>query len=341
MPVPQFKTVYFCRQALVYRHVTLRRRLTKSKDSQSETVYPMRLRDDFPKPIKDTLAKRVGYQCSNPNCRQLTSGPQDNPRKSVNVGVAAHISAASPGGPRYDVVLSPDVRMGIDNGIWLCQKCAKLIDNDETHYTSVLLRQWKKLSEEATRLAIESGTSGATLKTDIELLRFYAQCFDRPAFQDPFQQEGSMEAFDRAIEDTITALNTGCLRARDGGVLQRSRGKKYISNSDWRDALDTIVDMLRAIRSRYNLAVHSGELHLGTETNGNVFYVIRDQQLSTWMDNSRLEILEIFSSICDEAGLPQLSLLRNRRHKTFPNSIGAPIRAIFVPPPEGIPPKKS
>jgi hypothetical protein len=229
--------------------------------------------------------------------------------------------------------------MGIDNGIWLCQKCAKLIDDDETHYTSDLLRQWKKLSEEATRLAIESGTNGATLKADIELLRFYAQCFDRPAFQDPFQQEGSMEAFDRAIEDTITALNTGCLRSRDGVVLQRARGKKYISNSDWRDALDTMVDILRAIRSRYNFAVHNGELQLSTETNGNVFYVIRDQQLSTWMDNSRLEILEIFSGICDEAGLPQLQLLRNRRRHAFPNALGAPIRTLFVPPPEGFPPK--
>src|SRR5205823_3481965 len=98
------------------------------------------------------------------------------------------------------------------------------------HYTNDLLRRWRKLSEEAARMAVESGTSHEALKTDIELLRFYAQCFDRPAFQDPFQQEGSMEAFDRAIEDTITALNTGCLRSRDGTVLQRARGKKYISS---------------------------------------------------------------------------------------------------------------
>ena len=30
--------------------------------------------------------------------------------------------------------------------------------------------------------------------------------------QDAFHQEGSMEAFDRAMEDTLTAINTGCLR---------------------------------------------------------------------------------------------------------------------------------
>ncbi len=48
------------------------------------------MRDDFPLPVKDALAKRVGYRCSNPQCRQSTSGPQDDPTKFVNTGVAAH-----------------------------------------------------------------------------------------------------------------------------------------------------------------------------------------------------------------------------------------------------------
>ena len=52
--------------------------------------------DDFPVNIKDVLAKRIGFRCSNPGCRQLTNGPQTDPSKAVNVGVAAHITAASP-----------------------------------------------------------------------------------------------------------------------------------------------------------------------------------------------------------------------------------------------------
>jgi hypothetical protein len=62
----------------------------------------MPLRDEFSTETKDILAKRVGQQCSNPNCRRQTSGPQVHPRKTLNIGVAAHISAAAPGGPRYD-----------------------------------------------------------------------------------------------------------------------------------------------------------------------------------------------------------------------------------------------
>jgi hypothetical protein len=298
------------------------------------------MRDEFPKPLKDTLAKRVGYQCSNPNCRRPTSGPQDHPNKSVNVGVAAHISAASPGGPRWDPSLSPQERKAIENGIWLCQKCAKLVDNDEAHYTSDLLRRWRQLSEEAARLAVESGADQGTLKTDIGLVRFYAQCFDRPAFQDSFQQEGSMEAFDRAIEDTVTALNTGCLRSRDGAVLQRARGKKYISNPEWRGTLDTIVDILRAIRSRYDFAVHHGEITLGGDTTGARYYCVHDQQLAAWMDASRSEIVEMFSGLCNEAGLQGPMFPKNRPPRGFGSSLGPSIRTLYVAPPDDIPPKK-
>jgi hypothetical protein len=62
----------------------------------------MHPRDEFSKETKEIVAKRVGSRCSNPNCRRPTSGPQTHPRKTVNIGVAAHITAAAPGGARYD-----------------------------------------------------------------------------------------------------------------------------------------------------------------------------------------------------------------------------------------------
>src|ERR1035441_5569741 len=80
------------------------------------------------------MAKRVGMRCSNPNCRQQTSGPREDPRNTVNIGVAAHIAAAASGGPRYDGGLTSTERSSSDNGIWLCQNCAKLIDSDDERY---------------------------------------------------------------------------------------------------------------------------------------------------------------------------------------------------------------
>ena len=105
------------------------------------------LRDDFNKAIKRTLAARVANRCANPDCRSSTSGPQADPRKAVNLGVAAHITAASPGGPRYDSCITPDQCMAPDNGIWLCQNCAKLVDNDPIRYTADVLRGWKASAE--------------------------------------------------------------------------------------------------------------------------------------------------------------------------------------------------
>jgi len=67
-------------------------------------------RDEFNLKTKDVLAHRVGMRCSNPNCRQPTSGPTVDQQKSVNVGVAAHIAAASPGGPRYERSLTKEER---------------------------------------------------------------------------------------------------------------------------------------------------------------------------------------------------------------------------------------
>jgi ribosomal protein L37AE/L43A len=47
-----------------------------------------------------------------------------------NIGVAAHISGAAPGGPRYDASMSSEARKSINNGIWLCANCARLVDGD-------------------------------------------------------------------------------------------------------------------------------------------------------------------------------------------------------------------
>lgn len=109
------------------------------------------MRDDFSLEVKRHLAARVGYFCSNPACRALTAGPQDHPERSVNLGVAAHISGAAVGGPRYNPVLTPSERSHIDNGIWLCQNCAKLIDSDLARFTEGLLRGWRTIAEDFAR----------------------------------------------------------------------------------------------------------------------------------------------------------------------------------------------
>jgi hypothetical protein len=114
------------------------------------------MRDDFPLPIKEVLAKRVSSRCSNPACRKPTSGPQEDSAKAVNIGVAAHITSAAEGGPRYNAALSGEERKAAPNGIWLCQSCGKLVDNDDVRYTVEMLQRWKTISETAALRALES-----------------------------------------------------------------------------------------------------------------------------------------------------------------------------------------
>jgi hypothetical protein len=164
---------------------------------------------DFPELTKRTLAQRVGYRCSNPDCRALTSGPQVDPSKSLNIGVAAHISAASPGGPRYNPTLSPGTRQDITNGIWLCQDCAKVVDNDPHRFTLTVLQTWKGTAEaealdligKTARVGEELATTGTQhylrFQEDLELesnSRFgfsflYPKNWDR---QDPHGSDGNI-----------------------------------------------------------------------------------------------------------------------------------------------------
>ncbi len=111
--------------------------------------------------MKRAIAARVGYRCSNPECRTPTSGPQLDPSKSLNVGVAAHITTASPGGPRYDPSLRPEERRHANNAIWLCQTHGKLVDNDKLWFTKEELRRWKRDAESEARLRIGKTASAA------------------------------------------------------------------------------------------------------------------------------------------------------------------------------------
>ena len=115
------------------------------------------MRDDFTKSTVERLAKRAGFLCSNPHCRMPTVGAAQGHDGVVNVGMAAHITAAAPGGPRYDPTLSAEQRRHYSNGIWLCQAHGKLIDSDEAHFSVATLREWKGRAEVSSFLALLSG----------------------------------------------------------------------------------------------------------------------------------------------------------------------------------------
>lgn len=137
-------------------------------------------RDDFTTKTISELAKRAAWLCSNPNCRKFTVGAKSGEEGVINLGEAAHITAAASGGPRYNPALSSDERRHISNGIWLCNNCATLIDRDEVAFPISLLNEWKKSAEERSFAALASSCSITQIakkipveldEEDIELIR--------------------------------------------------------------------------------------------------------------------------------------------------------------------------
>ena len=105
-------------------------------------------RDNFSKPVVRALRERVNNICSNPDCRKQTVEPKKTTLDQINLtGTAAHICAASVGGPRYDESMSEQERKSIENGIWLCNHCARKIDIEPGAYSVGILQSWKRSAE--------------------------------------------------------------------------------------------------------------------------------------------------------------------------------------------------
>lgn len=118
-------------------------------------------RDGFSKRVVTSLAGRVAYLCSNPFCRRGTIGPNTIKDKTTVIGIAAHITAAAPGGPRYNSNLTDIQRKDIDNGIWLCSNCSTLIDKDANAFTVATLRTWRTEAEKYAAIQLNSTPSTA------------------------------------------------------------------------------------------------------------------------------------------------------------------------------------
>ena len=115
-------------------------------------------RAEFSATVRKVMAERAGYQCSVLNCGKLTVGPGPSQAQVINIGMAAHIYAASAGGPRGTGGLSVAERSKPENGIWCCYSHGKAIDSDTGKAFSIAeLKAWKRLHE-ARKSAEMTGT---------------------------------------------------------------------------------------------------------------------------------------------------------------------------------------
>ena len=148
-------------------------------------------RDDFPEKTKRIIAGRVNYMCSNPTCYKFTQKPDStNTNKVLNLGVAAHIAAASPNGPRYDPKMNREERISADNGIWLCLHCATVIDRETEAFNIEILSIWKRIAEMKAARACSLKEDGIQLIiNEIDNASNKLNCFlDKYELNDPSSQ---------------------------------------------------------------------------------------------------------------------------------------------------------
>jgi len=232
------------------------------------------MRDDFTTSTKETLAKRVHFLCSNPDCQLATVGPHSEVDKVVNKGVAAHITAASPGGKRYDPSLTSKQRSCIENAIWLCQNCAKLIDNDESRFTTELLREWKLVAESRVARSIRANRPVGLSVTQTNK-SLTANTEDETTWlRDNIHTANLRESLPRALQFAKSAGLSDLERwvrlelygyKRDGGMTDEDVVPEYRTvTGRWMDEYDRMLDISHdpdlAFINQYRFRFGVGEL---------------------------------------------------------------------------------
>ncbi len=149
-------------------------------------------RDNFSPLVKRLLSLRANSRCS--RCGRATSGPAEGPNDFINIGVAAHITAAAEHGPRFQEQLSAEERKSVENGIWLCAGCGTLVDKDPSLFSVEQLLLWKQEAEQ--RAASDMG-SRLTVP---------------PALEGPFRRSSTSRDYkEEELLDHVTTMIDGAL----------------------------------------------------------------------------------------------------------------------------------
>lgn len=169
------------------------------------------MRDDFNRATKDLLAKQAGHRCAHPHCAKPTSGADESGTGAINIGVAAHITAASAGGPRYDPALTSEQRKDASNGIWLCQDHAHAVDADDSGFSAETLRTWKRQAQVRSLQALMAGMAGTGPSRGFLL--------------DPGDGIDIWHRFNLAVDEDLVALKASLLAAarEDAAAFRRTR----------------------------------------------------------------------------------------------------------------------
>lgn len=215
----------------------------------------------------------AGWLCSFPTCRTPTVGATSAGEGEINIGTAAHICAAAPGGPRYDETMLPGERSSTKNGIWMCRDHGKAIDSTDPEFTVERLRKWKRQVEIVSwrRVLRNETLRKPTVATDMELaaqirtaaeadLKVFRQTVKWPStsvaltlkvngFDDPVTTSGLAGAV-TSLDDLILVAGPGMGKTTTlfqiaQGVLAAGNGMPFVVPlGDWATEGATVLESI-------------------------------------------------------------------------------------------------
>lgn len=258
-------------------------------------------RDNFTEKTKLLAYQRVAGRCSNPECRVPTSGPAAEYTVS-NVGVGAHIHAASPGGPRFLQSMTFHDRTHFSNIIWLCQICATKIDRDPARYHAKLLNEWKALAEERARLE-----QGRRLPDEVDIYTTVAMALGNTTASFIPKAVGNLHtAISRQLQalDPRFTISSNYINGATRIYAQANEDVAITINVDcrsrnaWQAGLQGLIDFGRSIPLPLDGVVFSGSELIATLApifeNGSVTIgpVSRPARFKIWCQNMDPPVLE-------------------------------------------------
>lgn len=230
----------------------------------------------FPTEVKELVAYRAAYVCSNPDCLRLTAGPSlANASLKVKIGEAAHIVGEKPLSARHEK-LDDSALNGIKNALWLCASCHTAIDkNNGIDYPTSLLRQWKSdiearisailKSHQSPLPLYERTTSNSRIAQGIaDILGNHGAFFQQHSYEDPSAVVSSIQMARKKIERQVRMID-GDTRLRTIGKAIHDACRDYMNET----SVDQSIwqSYLNVLRARCGVQLSSLKREYGVQIN--------------------------------------------------------------------------
>jgi hypothetical protein len=132
---------------------------------------------------------------------------------------------------------------------------------------------------------------------DGEALALMAAVFDRPAFTTPFHLESSLPAFLTAIEDTISALNTGIWRDREGAEIRRIPSVHHLKSPSTMAAVANTIRKVDGLRRLFVGYLRSGDVRPCGCGQPDCPVFMLSERAARDLDQARRDILNTFRAV--------------------------------------------